>query len=432
MKKIFLLILIISTSVFGQKKVGNDIFKMEFLRTMTNLDGSSNDYYTDLVERSMFSKKDSLKYGFLNSKGKEIIGPKYTYASDFYNGKSNIIKDSIPGILLENGKEILFPEYNATYWYKGNLGIAIKEKKYGFIDTSGKIIIDLKYEDAFPFYQGYASVKENGKWNYIDENGTKVFSDSLTFSYRPMIDNKAIFMIDSIKAEKNKSMITENGSRTFVEFLNKTGHIQLKEGLINTNGKIILNPIYDEISGYYQNGYMRVRNNGKTGIIDEQGKIVIPIEYEDISDLKDGLFLAKKSNKYGMINTKEEIVIPFEYSKIRFFNESLALVLLNGKAGYINKENEMIIEPNYKYNFMGDFNNGLAAVRKGDKYGYINNKNEIIIPILYDSALPFKENKAIVKKDGISFIINTKGEEIKNISEPYLWLDRDNLIRFAK
>ena len=41
---------------------------------MTNLDGSSNDYYTDLVERSMFSKKDSLKYGFLNSKGKEIIG----------------------------------------------------------------------------------------------------------------------------------------------------------------------------------------------------------------------------------------------------------------------------------------------------------------------------------------------------------------------
>ena len=81
---------------------------------------------------------------------------------------------------------------------------------------------------------------------------------------------------------------------------------------------------------------------------------------------------------------------------------------------------------------MGDFNNGLAAVRKGDKYGYINNKNEIIIPIIYDSALPFKENKAIVKKDGISFIINTNGEEIKNISEPYLWLDRDNLIRFAK
>jgi len=284
----------ISTNVFGQKNVGNDVFKIEFLRIMTNLEGSSNDYYTDLVERSMFSKKDSLEYGFLNSKGKEVIEPKYTYASDFYDGKSNIIKDSIPGLLFENGTEKLFSEYNATYWYKDNLGIAIKDKKYGFIDKNGKIIIELKYEDAFPFYQGYASVKENDQWNYVDENGKKIFPDSLTFSYRPIIDNKAIFMVENNQVEKNKSMNTEKGSKTLVEFLNKTGHIQLKEGLININGDIIVNPIYDEISGYFQNGYMRVRNNGKTGIIDEHGKVVIPIEYEDISDLKDGLFLAKK------------------------------------------------------------------------------------------------------------------------------------------
>ena len=62
MKKILLLIIIISNTVFGQKKVGNDVFKIEFLRIMTNLNGSSNDYYTDLAERSMFSKKHSLKY----------------------------------------------------------------------------------------------------------------------------------------------------------------------------------------------------------------------------------------------------------------------------------------------------------------------------------------------------------------------------------
>ena len=44
----------------------------------------------------------------------------------------------------------------------------------------------------------------------------------------------------------------------------------------------------------------------------------------------------------------------------------------------------------------------------------------------------FKENKAIVKKDGISYIINTKGKIIKNIFEPYLWLERNNFIRFAE
>jgi hypothetical protein len=431
MKKIILVIFIISANVFGQKKVGNDIFSTEFSREISNLQGSSNNYYTDLFDRSMFSKKDSLKYGFINSKGEEVIKSKYTYASNFYNGKSNIIKDSITGLLLKNGDEKMFPEYNATFWYMDDLGLAIKDKKYGFIDKKGKIIIPLEYEDAFPFHNGYASVKENDKWNYVDKNGKKVFSDSLTFSYRPILKNNAIFMLENNEVEKNKSMITENGSRTFIEFLNKTGHIQLKEGLINTNGNILINPIYDEISGYFQNGYMRVRNNGKTGIIDEEGKIVIPIEYEDISDLKDGVFLAKKSSKCGMIDIKEQIVIPFEYSKIRHFSEGLALVLIDGKAGYINEKNEIIIETQYKFNFMGDFNNGLASVRKNKKYGYINTKNKIIIPIIYDKALAFKEKQAIVKKDEMSFIINSKGKVIKNISKPYLWLERDELIRFA-
>ena len=72
MKKIFLLILIISSNIFGQKKVGNDVFKMEFLRISDNIQGDQNNYYSDLVERSMFSKKDSLNYGFLNSKEKQL------------------------------------------------------------------------------------------------------------------------------------------------------------------------------------------------------------------------------------------------------------------------------------------------------------------------------------------------------------------------
>jgi hypothetical protein len=164
-----------------------------------------------------------------------------------------------------------------------NLDIAIKDKKYCFIDKYGKVIISLIYEDEFPFYKGYASVKTNDKWNYVNENWLKMFPDSLIFSYRPIINNKAVFMIENQKVEKNKSMIKEKGSRTFIEFLNKTDHIQLKEGLIDIDGNIIINPIYDEISGFFQNGYMRVRKNG---VIDVKGKAIIPIQYDDISDLK--------------------------------------------------------------------------------------------------------------------------------------------------
>ncbi len=432
MKKIIILFLILSTSIYSQKKLGNEVFKMEFLKTMVNIDNEVNTYYTDLVERCMYSKKDNLKYGFLNNKGKVIIQPIYSYGSDFFKGKSNIILDTIPGLVFIDGKQLLFPEYSKTYWYYDELGLAVKNKKYGFINTKGEIIIPIEYDNAFPFFQNYTSVKKNDKWNYIDKNGNIIFPDSLIFNYRPIIDNKAVFMKKNIKVEKTKKMQSEDGSRTFVEFLNKTEKYQLKEGLIDTNGNIILEPKFDEISGYYQNGYMRVRNNGKTGIIDEKGEIIIPIEYDDISDFKNSVFLAKKNKKWGMINEKNNIVIPIEYNKIRFFSEGLALISLKGKIGYIDSNNKMIIEPNYKFNLLGDFSNGLATIRKDDKYGYINKKNEIIIPINFRNALPFNKKYTLVKKDNRTLIINKKGKEKKKFTRQYLWKSKFDLIRFAK
>lgn len=433
MKKIFLLILIISTNVFGQKKVGNDVFKMEFLRISDNIQGDQNNYYSDLTERSMFSKKDSLNYGFLNSKGKTVIKAKYTYASDFFNGKSNIIIDSIPGVLLKDGSEKLFPQYDATYWYKDNLGLAIKDKKYGFINKNGDITVPLKYEDAFPFYNSYASIKSNDKWNYINEQGQIIFSDSLIFNYRPIMDDKAVFMVSGNEAEKRKRMHSEDrtGSQVFVEYLNQIKKQQLKEGLININGKIIIEPIYDEISGYFINGFMRVRNNGKAGIVNENGKVVIPIEYDNVLDYKNGMFTAEKSNKWGIIDIENKIIIPFEYRRIRHFQNDLALITNKG-TGYINKEKEIVIEPQNSFNLSGDFYNGLALVKKDNNYGFINKENKIIIPIIYDNALPFKDKKTIVLKDRICFFINQKGKMIKRLSKPYLWTERDELIRFAE
>ncbi len=93
MRKIILFFLLLSTSIYGQTSI--DVFKIEFLRTYENIQGSQNNYYTDLVDRLLHRKKDTLKYGFFNSNGQKVINAKYNYASDFYNGKANIILDSI-------------------------------------------------------------------------------------------------------------------------------------------------------------------------------------------------------------------------------------------------------------------------------------------------------------------------------------------------
>ena len=176
---------------------------------------------------------------------------------------------------------------------------------------------------------------------------------------------------------------------------------------------------------------MRVRNNGKAGIINEKGEIVIPIDYDNVLDYKNDMFTAEKSNKWGIIDTENNIIIPFEYRRIRHFEDDLALITNKG-TGYINKEQKIVIEPQNSFNLSGDFYNGLALVKKDKKYGFINKENEIVIPIIYDNALPFKCKKTIVQKDGVSFFINKKGKMIKRISKTYLWTEKDELIRFAE
>ncbi|WP_281989922.1 WG repeat-containing protein [Aquimarina aggregata] len=239
-------------------------------------------------------------------------------------------------------------------------------------------------------------------------------------------------MIDTLKVEKEKSLISENGSRTFIEYGYKIEKIQLKEGLININGDVLLYPKYDEISGYFHNGYMRIRNKGMMGIVDEKGNLAVPIIYEDISDIKNDLFLAKYKKKWGMINIKNQTIIPFEYEKIRHFKEELAQVSIKGSIGYIDRANQRVIEPDYDFNVLGDFNDGLALVKKNKKYGFINKKGEIIIPIVYTNGLPFNEKQALVEKDGMSHIINRKGEKNVKIIKQYVWLKSEELRRFAE
>lgn len=431
LKKIKKTLLIIITLVlhhnsFSQKK-NYDVFKSEFMRSNYFPNNKSNNFYIALLDRSIYKKVDSIKYNFLNQKNIKLIKVNYDYASDFFRDRSNIIIDSISGLLYKNKTQILFSNFEGTHWYDGDLGLAYKNNKSGFINKKGKIIIPFIYEDAYPFFEEYASVKKDKKWFYINKNGEKILPDSLTYSYRPIINSHAIFMSNT-PSEKRKNRLINN-TQSVLEFLNKIEKIELKEGLINVNGKIIIKPIYDEISGYFHKGYMRVQNNGLLGIIDENGKIVIPLNYERISDISnEKLFVVRKREKYGMVDINNKIIIPIEYDLIKAFSDKKALVKINDKASYINKKNEIVIKTDYDFHSMGNFINNIAIVKKNNKYGYIDLSGNEIIPLIYDNALPFYKNKTIVQKDNKYYYIDKRGKVLMEAKK--LWLEKEKLIRF--
>jgi len=105
-----------------------------------------------------------------------------------------------------------------------------------------------------------------------------------------------------------------------------------------------------------------VEKNQKMGVVNIQGQIIIPIEYDVLMLTKD-YFLAVKNDKYGFISPQNQVIIPFEYDYIDFFYEGLALVKKNEKFGFINQKGELVID--IKYDEAREFHEGLANVRVG-------------------------------------------------------------------
>jgi hypothetical protein len=65
---------------------------------------------------------------------------------------------------------------------------------------------------------------------------------------------------------------------------------------------------------------LSVEKDEKCGVIDLEGKIIVPFEYDIIDFLENGeslLLDVKKDGKWGVIDLDEKIIVPFEHdSKI--------------------------------------------------------------------------------------------------------------------
>ena len=160
----------------------------------------------------------------------------------------------------------------------------------------------------------------------------------------------------------------------------------------------------------YHEGRAVVKKNDKYGYIDESGKLVIPLLYEDAIEFEEGLAGIMLGKKYGFIDRAGKVIIPVVYEKTGFwFHEGLVGMQLNGKWGFINKENKVIAP--FIYDDSRGFIEGLAAVQSNGKWGYIGTKGQIHIQLKYDDVFPFEEEVASVSVGKKWGYINLRGQE---------------------
>lgn len=115
-----------------------------------------------------------------------------------------------------------------------------------------------------------------------------------------------------------------------------------KFGLMNGVGKIVCAPKYDlleKLQGQWKTVHTawRVRNNGKLGMLDENGRASIPCNYDTLIPFKmrygantsiDG-FIVSDSDKFGLIGIQGDTIIPLEHTFFEYAWRSQSILFGN-------------------------------------------------------------------------------------------------------
>lgn len=133
-----------------------------------------------------------------------------------------------------------------------------------------------------------------------------------------------------------------------------------------------------------------VRQNGKYGITDFNGKEIAPLVFDTICINE--FITAKKNGKWGMLDSKGQTLQDFVYEEIgiklmefdsRFFNAGYCPAKLNGKWGVLEPGGKWAVRNEYDFICGGGIDGGHSIqVIKDGKMGIIEG-NRIVFPFLY-------------------------------------------------
>lgn len=161
-----------------------------------------------------------------------------------------------------------------------------------------------------------------------------------------------------------------------------------------TNAIIKINKNYT-LEKITDRNYFTLYKNGKVGVINTSGEIIISPDYNYIqipNPTKD-VFICSKNNSILVLNSKGETL---------FQNyEEVTGIPVTGTIGDIPYEKSVL-----KY-------------KQGNLYGLINMEGKVITKAIYEKieSVPYKEGEILVQKDGKQGVINSKGAKL--VEEKY-------------
>lgn len=242
------------------------------------------------------------KWGFINSDGKIVVEPQYVYAVGFWNGGGNhsIVAKMVEGKLLWGvidleGTEVIPCKYPGLYtrWGKAVAFQLETDGSFGLMDFSGRIIAEPKFDyiEEYDTEHRLITAGEN-------EDALGVYSVDL---------QQWIIAGEYDCVDYDEHIIRCEVARTCTE------------RYFDYTGKELLFPEYDRV--YAADGVLKVWKNGKSGAIDLDGNIIVPLVFENGMDYnfqyyRKGILITGKRNLQGLSKVDGTVILPEKFTNI--------------------------------------------------------------------------------------------------------------------
>lgn len=342
--------------------------------------------------------------GLLDASGKEVIPTEYKQIKVTSNGidavrpnkwlfvtKGNqVVREVIADSVAEAGKNLFYKYWNHKVW---------------LLNRNGETISGQTYDAATPFEGNYAAARVKNKWGIIDQSGKWLVAPQ--FFKLKLVNNS---------------------------WAGETSHGWI---LLRNPDLQILPKVYQTISAWNDSLYLVVASK-LMGLIDLQGKPVINPGYDSILEQKGTLLAVKFNQQFGIIDLKERWMLAPQRGRIQLVNDSSYLErndpywvirdlnrmihyfttnslkpfrnyvleatssgpILRDRDGYTVQLNQAGAEVMKAIPAKPGMTEGLQIIYQQNRYGFIDSRGRLRIANRYEGARPFKEGLAAIKIRG--------------------------------
>jgi hypothetical protein len=343
------------------------------------IDKSVLDPYSEVDGVKYYVYEEDGQYGVKTGDGKILTEAIYDRIYDFsqITRRAYVFVDGLAGMIDLNGNVVIEPKYDLgnlyLEYYEASLFFFLQDGLYGALDLDGNVVFEPKYVDILltygnPLYM--AVVNEEGKSGIIDNKGNLVVDCQYEYYEIWNISPSGYyFTAEGLHTLEGKYYVTHNhyseiyidpdmsafwacsdDGENFGIFNILTGEYQYPP----TGGSEEFNTVgwWNAFAGMLPTSpYATFTYAGKQGIADiEKGTIIFEPIYEEIEYCHNGYFKYFENGKYGLMNVSGKILLSCQYSYIYATSPyGEVVVSAKGGQGIVNISGKTLLAPQDSY-----------------------------------------------------------------------------------